>query len=180
MAHDLHRIYHAFNYANDLTADDFAHAFILRKFCGQDKIGLYAALRATGHDQAASFVCSFGSQFYGGMDAIAKATQAFESTSVFESAFEDAVETLGQEFIQLELAKRCQEIGGFTRDSAMALSMHLHQQGNTELASGKRDTHGMRRDDAMWKEFAEKRRGDVETIQRRDAIQRNQVNLEVA
>lgn len=173
---------HHINDQHDLTAEDFSVPFVLRALVGPEKIALYAALRAIGHDAPASFSNAFGSTLYGGVDAITNAAAAFETTPAFEIALEDAYELLGEKFVKSELQMRGAELRGFACDSAAAISVLLHKKESADAAiSVQSALHLRARDEAEYRTFAETRRVELQKVADREASVRSRgFGVEVA
>lgn len=163
------KIFHRINKQVDLIAKDFDQPFIVRKFCGSAAINLYATLRATGHDAKSSFLAAFGMQFFGHPDAIAHAAECFETTSLYRSAAEDAIEMLGAERITKELSDRCHEASQFTHDHAMKFRVEMHQEwyGSLKFETEQAIHH---RDDAAFAEFDKERRTSREKAARQSLV----------
>jgi hypothetical protein len=111
--------------AIELHATDFAEDFFIRHLVGTQDRGLYAILRACGHDQLSSFIVTLGKQFTGHPDDLAAAAQAFEGTRYFKNLYEDACERLGKKRLQAEWAARCASVSVMTKDAEMALRLEF-------------------------------------------------------
>jgi hypothetical protein len=165
----MSKIYHRINKDVDLVAADFSRSFIVRKFAGA-YIHLYATLRTTGHDQQSSFSAAFGSVFFGHPDAIAQAAELFERTPTYRNAASYAIEMLGAERIEKELAARCEEAAHFTQSHAMQFRVEMYDAWLQSRSAANIDHGATRRDDEAYKAFAEERREERERQARADRI----------
>ncbi|MEX3812138.1 hypothetical protein AB3X96_18050 [Paraburkholderia sp. BR13439] len=118
-------IYIKGNDAFTLQPQDAAIKGIVNHLISAEDRRLYACIRAFGYSALEAGIVAFGKIISGHVDALCEFATAFETTRGYQREYEQVCEEIGTKRLQIEWAKRCEELSVAARDAAMSLRAGL-------------------------------------------------------
>ncbi|MEM5370279.1 hypothetical protein V4C53_30155 [Paraburkholderia azotifigens] len=145
------RIYINGNNEITLKPSDAATEGILNHLISAQDRRLYACIRAFGCSTLEAVVASFSKTLSGHPDALSDFAAQYETTGAYRAEYRDVCDSIGEERLKHEWAKRCEELSVAARDAAMQLRVALIDY-KPEVREGR-----VRRDEAAWMKLCAER-----------------------
>jgi len=155
-----HVIYITGNDSLTLKPQDAATQGIVSHLISAADRRLYACIRAFGYSSLEAAIAAFDKTICGHVDSLANFATAYETTRGYSLEYEEVCEQIGEERLKVEWAKRCDELSVAARDAAMSLRVSLADYMPQVRA------FDAQRDEAAWKELAEKREAEQREARR--------------